>query len=257
MQDTKFIKVHQSSPPRQPRQPRHNISKLAERHLINNWSEDRTLVIVTIRRARASLPGNLLSGLTATIPAQIHMKSFEHKHIRWSWNKAFAACIRQSVSLFLCPWWWDDHHHYISLYIIIYHYISLYIIIYHYISLYIIIYHYISLYIIIYHYISLYIIIYHYISLYIIIYHYISLYIIIYHYISLYIIIYHYISLSWWSDFVPPDLQFPQFFPFPKHPRYWRKVPIRSKRNKVGSMGRTKATKATSTKEAKVTKTST
>lgn len=67
-----------------------------------------------------------------------------------------------------------------------------------------------------------------------------------------------YISLSWWSDFAPPsDLQFPQFFPYPKHPRYWRKVPIRSKRNRVGSMGRTKATKATSTKEAKVTKTST
>lgn len=166
-------KVHQSSPPRQ---PRHNISKLAERHLINNWSEDRTLVIVTIRRARASLPGNLLSGLTATIPAQnLHLKSFEHKR---SWNKAFAACIQQSVSLFLCPWWWDDHD--------------------------------------------------------------------------------HYISLSWWSDFAPPsDLQFPQFFPYPKHPRYWRKVPIRSKRNRVGSMGRTKATKATSTKEAKVTKTST
>ena len=58
MQDTKFFNDRQSST------PRHNISKLAERHLINNWSEDRTLVIVTIRRARASLPGiNLLSVL--------------------------------------------------------------------------------------------------------------------------------------------------------------------------------------------------
>ena len=35
--------------------------------------------------------------------------SFEHKRIRWSWNKAFAACIRQSVSLLLCPLsWWSD-----------------------------------------------------------------------------------------------------------------------------------------------------